>query len=170
MRLLAGALRRGVFEDRFGRFGFGRIDEGTGIDHDRVGVGAHRRSSQPAGPSVAIITSESTRFLAQPRLTNATPASARLRCTSMITLGRTASSVVDELQRQFVIETVQKRLYLLQIVLAFPAHAYLLVLELSVNLNFAALIASISGLILSFGMPARMAIIDEPSGRPAPFP
>ena len=36
---LAGPLGRGVFEDRLRRFGFGRIDEGTGIDHDCIGAG-----------------------------------------------------------------------------------------------------------------------------------
>src|SRR5579863_6412710 len=79
-------------------------------------------SRQPAPPSFAIMTSVSTRFFAQPRLTNAT-------------LGMRGLPIVDELQRQLELHRAQRRDDLLQVVLVLARHAELLVLILRVHLQ-----------------------------------
>src|SRR5271165_1535904 len=71
---------------------------------------------QPAAPSFAIITSVSTKFFAQPRLTNAT---LRMRL-----------PIVHELQRQLELHPAQRRDDLLQIVLILSGDADLFVLIL----------------------------------------
>ena len=72
-QLLAAPLARRVLEDRLGRFGLRRIDERARVDRPpRRRARRRARAASPAPPSLAIITSVSTRFLAQPRLTNAT--------------------------------------------------------------------------------------------------
>src|ERR1700742_1364923 len=81
-------------------------------------------SSQPAAPSLPIITSESTRFLAQPSETNETrpdlvvgrvcpsTSSGQAVGTLMVTLVVVPrSAVIRELQRQFVSQAGQQRLY-----------------------------------------------------------
>src|ERR1019366_6578249 len=86
-------------------------------------------SSQPAAPSLPIITSESTRFFAQPSDTNETrwlrpsTGSGQAVCvgTLMVTLVvLPPSAVVRELQGQFVGQAAQERLYFLQIILGLP--------------------------------------------------
>src|ERR1700761_7078412 len=85
-------------------------------------------SSQPAAPSLPIITSESTRFFAQPSETNETrwprvcpsTGSGQAVGTLMVTLVvLPRSAVVRELQRQLVGQAGQERLYFLQIILGF---------------------------------------------------
>src|ERR1700722_14453962 len=73
----------------------------------------------PALESLAIITSVSTRFFAQPRLMNATLFTVSLSLT-----------VVDELQRQLELHRAQRRDHFLQIVLVLSGDPNLLVLEL----------------------------------------
>src|SRR5580658_9657787 len=72
-------------------------------------------SRQPAAPSLAIITSVSTRFFAQPRLTNAT-----LRMTVLLT-------VVHELQRPLELHPAQRGDDLLQVILALCGNPDLIV-------------------------------------------
>src|SRR5579863_7278635 len=76
---------------------------------------------QPALPSLASITSVSTRFFAHPKLTNATDFIAD------------CLPVIDELQRQFEIECAQRRNDFLKIVLVLARNANLLVLVLRVH-------------------------------------
>ena len=72
-QLLTAPLTGGVLEDDLRGFCFRRIDERAGVDHDRVRARRHSGSRRhPAPASFAIITSVSTRFFAQPKLTNAT--------------------------------------------------------------------------------------------------
>ena len=73
----------------------------------------------PALESLAIITSVSTRFFAQPRLMNAT-----------LRTGRVSLTVVYELQRQLELHRAQRSDHLLQIVLVLAGDANLLVLKL----------------------------------------
>ena len=72
-QMLTAPLARGVFENHLGRFGLRRIDERARIDDDRVRAArASGSRPSPRRRSLAIITSVSTRFFAQPKLTNAT--------------------------------------------------------------------------------------------------
>src|SRR5581483_4023792 len=79
--------------------------------------------AQPAAPSLATMTSVSTRFLAQPKLTNAT-------------LGTpTVLPVVHELQGQLEVHRLERGDDFLQIVFVLSGNSNLLVLELRVDLE-----------------------------------